>query len=63
LNLRYETSEEIMPAYQDPIIAEVRRIRTKIAEDHNNDFSAYCRSLKAQRSYMEKNGWKFRKAL
>jgi len=58
-----KSQEETKSTYQDPIVAEVRKIRTKIAEEHKHDFSAYCRSLKAQRSYMEKNGWKFRKAL
>jgi len=55
--------EEINQTYQDPIVLEVRKIRAKIAEEHKHDFSAYCRSLKSQRPYMEKNGWKFKKTL
>jgi predicted nucleic acid-binding protein len=58
-----QLQKETTKTCQDPIVAEVRRIRTKIAEEHNNDFSAYCMSLKSQRFYMEKNGWKFRKAI
>ena len=49
-----------MPAYKDPILAEVRKIRTGIAKKNNYDFHAYCKTLRSKRSYMEKSGWKFR---
>ncbi len=49
-----------MPAYQDPILAEVRKIRTEIAEKNNYDFHVYCKTLRSKRSSMEKNGWKFK---
>ncbi|MDR0515495.1 MAG: hypothetical protein LBH25_00435 [Fibromonadaceae bacterium] len=49
-----------MPAYQDPILAEVRKIRTKIAKENSYDFYTYCKSLRSKRSSMERNGWKFR---
>jgi len=48
-----------MPAYQDPILAEVRKIRTEIAKENNYDFHSYCKKLRAKRSSMEKSGWKF----
>jgi len=49
-----------MPAYQDPILAEVRKIRTEIAKENNYDFHSYCKRLRAKRSSMEKSGWKFK---
>jgi len=38
-----------MPAYQDPILAEVRRIRTEIAKENNYDFHSYCKKLRASK--------------
>jgi len=52
--------ESNMPAYQDPILAEVRKIRTKIAKENNYDFFSYCKRLRAKQSSMERNGWKFK---
>jgi len=49
-----------MPAYQDPILAEVRKIRADIAKENNYDFYSYCKRLREKRSSMEKNGWKFK---
>ncbi len=43
-----------MPTYHDPILAEVRRIRTEIAKEHNYDFYSYNKSLRAKRSYFAK---------
>jgi hypothetical protein len=47
-------------AYQDPILAEVRKIRTEIAKENNYDFYSYCKRLRAKRSSMERSGWKFK---
>jgi len=49
-----------MPAYQDPILAEVRKIRTEIAKKNNYDFHSYCKALRSKHSSMEKNGCKFK---
>jgi hypothetical protein len=55
-----EQEERNMPAYQDPILAEVRKIRTEIAKKNNYDFHSYCKALRSKHSSMEKNGCKFK---
>jgi hypothetical protein len=41
-----ETSEEIPPEWEDPIVAEVRRVRREIFARFDGDRSAYLRYIR-----------------